>query len=148
MSARFERKCNKCDKVKPVSEFYKDRPNGSKRYECKDCHLEYYRNRWKDADPSYRDARKESSRKYILSQYGLTQEDYDTMLKGQGFVCAVCGTEPESGNLAIDHCHKSGGVRGLLCKQCNAAIGLLGDDVEGLRRALSYLENYYEGDSS
>lgn len=144
MNIEYGRRCNKCGETKPVSEFYKDRQNGSKRYECKGCHLEYYRNKWKDADPSYREARRESSRKYILSQYGLTPKDYHSMLEEQGFVCAICETKPEAGNLAIDHCHKTGGVRGLLCKQCNSAIGILGDNPEGLGRALAYLEGYYE----
>ena len=80
--------------------------------------------------------------------YDITVEEYEALLKKQGGVCAICGEdEPnEHGRtrtklrLAVDHCHDTSRVRGLLCQKCNRAIGLLGDSVELLRKAIDYLE--------
>lgn len=142
------RKCNKCLKVKPVSDFYKDRRNGSKRYECKVCHSNYYKDRWKSADKKYRMDRYKSHRKYLLKNYGICQSEYDNILKDQNNGCAICGVIPENESLSVDHCHETGKVRGLLCKPCNSAIGLLGDNPSGVFKALRYLEKFYGNSSS
>lgn len=79
-------------------------------------------------------------RQKTLSRYGLTQEAYDEMLVAQGGVCKLCLEECVSGrNLAIDHCHETGLVRGLLCCRCNRGIGSLKDDPMILHRAIEYL---------
>jgi hypothetical protein len=72
----------------------------------------------------------------------LTVPEYDALLRGQRGRCAICGGRPAPGRrLYVDHAHdETASVRGLLCMGCNAAIGTLGDDVAGLRRALAYLE--------
>ena len=88
-----------------------------------------------------------SSRKQTLELYGLTPEDYQLMFNNQNGVCAIC-KKPESvlnktgtvRNLAVDHCHITGKVRGLLCTNCNIALGKFQDDKNLLRDALSYLE--------
>jgi hypothetical protein len=89
-----------------------------------------------------------NKRKFNLAKnYGLTVAEYDTMLREQGGVCAVCGKDEPNAHgrtgkqfrLAVDHCHKTGEVRGLLCQKCNRAIGLLEDDPVLMRRAISYL---------
>jgi hypothetical protein len=69
--------------------------------------------------------------------YGISPEQYEEMLKRQGGVCAICG---RGRKLCVDHDHDTGHIRGLLCKPCNSSIGQLGDDVEGLKKAISYLE--------
>lgn len=78
----------------------------------------------------------------LLNQYGITAADYDRMLADQGGACAICGAL--SGGrwetLAVDHCHTTGRVRGLLCTPCNQGIGLLRDSVERIHAAISYLE--------
>ena len=78
--------------------------------------------------------------------YGITLEQYEDMLAEQEGLCAIC-RKPELGrtqygvkNLAVDHCHKTGKVRGLLCQKCNRAIGQLHDDVESLKRAIEYIQ--------
>lgn len=53
--------------------------------------------------------------------------------------CGICGKEPRSG-FVIDHDHKTGRVRGLLCQRCNSGLGSLGDSIEGLKAAIAYLE--------
>ena len=85
--------------------------------------------------------RREYARKHPglhLRRYNITEEDYDALLSQQGGVCAICGRPPEK-RLSVDHNHVTDAVRGLLCMPCNRAIGLLGDSVEGLTRAIDYL---------
>ncbi len=84
--------------------------------------------------------------KHALTQYRITQADYDGMLADQKYVCAIC-RQPESAlmrgatrRLSVDHCHDTGRVRGLLCMHCNHAIGKLKDSPALLRRAADYLE--------
>lgn len=81
-------------------------------------------------------------RHYYRSQYGLTQADLDAMLAEQGGVCAICGTAKWNGHHDrpfVDHCHRTGKVRGLLCSECNNGIGKLKDDPAILEAALAYL---------
>jgi hypothetical protein len=89
-----------------------------------------------------------SNRKWLLgARYGITVEQYEELLQRQGGGCAICGsTEPRGRqrsyhrrNFAVDHCHETGEVRGLLCFPCNAAIGQLGDTVEHVQSAVRYL---------
>jgi len=80
----------------------------------------------------------------ILAQYGLTEEGFDELLKSQNGVCAICGksrSEMKS-NLVVDHDHKTGKVRGLLCVQCNTSLGNLKDNTDLLKKAAEYLENH------
>jgi hypothetical protein len=79
-------------------------------------------------------------RKYALRRnYGLTPEAYEAMLKAQGGKCAICRRPPEKRKHAVDHCHKTNTIRGLLCHRCNRALGYLDDDPLRLRAAISYL---------
>ena len=74
--------------------------------------------------------------------YGLSQGAYDAMLDGQGGGCALCGQKCKSGrSLAVDHCHTTGTVRGLLCGNCNRGLGMFQDDPELMRRAASNVQN-------
>ena len=80
----------------------------------------------------------------LLSRFGMTEADYDRMFNEQDGKCAICGTSTPgtSGVFAIDHDHKTGAVRGLLCRSCNVGIGNLGDDSERLLRAADYLNRH------
>ena len=79
-----------------------------------------------------------------LRKYGLTLEEYGVMLEKQNRLCAVCLLPPrgklKNRRLAVDHNHKTGVVRGLVCFQCNRAIGLLGDSASIATRLARYLE--------
>lgn len=92
-----------------------------------------------------REMHRKSERKCLLRKYGLTLEAYDEMLARQGGVCALCG-EPERGLsrgvvklLAVDHCHKTGLVRGLLCSACNLSVGRIEAAPRFLERINGYL---------
>jgi hypothetical protein len=75
---------------------------------------------------------------------GWTQEQYDEKLREQGHRCGICGVDKcRSGKaFAADHCHETGKQRGVLCANCNTAIGKLGDNAAGVLRAVSYLLAY------
>jgi len=80
-------------------------------------------------------------RSQLRTKYGLSPEQYEAMLLDAR--CAICGTQewPGRGNKPhIDHCHTTGRVRGLLCKDCNTALGMFNDDPVRLRAAAAYLE--------
>lgn len=96
---------------------------------------------WRAYKREYYKNNPETYRRYNLSRYNISPEEYDRLLASQGGGCACCGAaENKNGKrLFVDHCHESGAVRGILCHRCNSGIGSLGDDVKGLRRALAYL---------
>lgn len=87
------------------------------------------------------DRRSETTRRNnLLYRYGLTPEDYDDMVHAQDGACAICEARcPTGRRLAVDHCHKTGRVRGLLCMRCNTLIGRLESDVTRISKILAYL---------
>jgi len=103
------------------------------------------RERWHDKklDPTYLEQHHERQRQYALKgKYNLTPDQYSAMLESQGGRCAICGKLPSGtgrNGLAIDHCHNTAAVRGLLCFDCNTGLGKLGDTAEALECALAYL---------
>lgn len=99
---------------------------------------------WKKYYDKNRERMAARQRKYQLAdKYGITEQDYDDMFKSQEGKCAICKTENQTGKwqrFGVDHCHKTGKVRALLCNECNRGIGLLKDDPEILKSAVAYLE--------
>lgn len=79
----------------------------------------------------------------LQATYGITSEEYAALFKAQEGRCAIC-RETRTKNLAVDHCHKTGAIRGLLCQRCNGHLLARGarDRPEVLRRAADYLEDY------
>jgi len=91
--------------------------------------------RWRRANP---DKNREYKRRYHYKfEYGI---DFETLekLKAEQKTCAICGEVPERWH--VDHNHETGRFRGLLCDKCNKALGMLGDTVESLQRAVEYLK--------
>jgi hypothetical protein len=82
-------------------------------------------------------------------KFGLRPGEYAKMLALQGGLCAICHLIPDEvqntagRRLAVDHCHQSGRIRGLLCDRCNRGIGQLHENPEILRRAAGYLEEQH-----
>ncbi len=145
--------CPNCQTEKPRSEFYNNRskPDGLQDY-CKPCQRKCVK-RWDDANADRISARqaawalenprlvKRSAFLQCLRRHGLDEAQYNALLSAQASVCAICELPCPTGNrLAIDHCHITNRIRGLLCVRCNTAIGLLKDNVEILQRASEYLK--------
>jgi hypothetical protein len=115
-----------------VTDFYKHRVvKGGRENKCKECRHTY--------DKSHYNSTLNRA-KHFKRDYKITLEDYDQMLEHQGGVCAACsGRHKDGRRLHVDHDHKTGQVRGLLCTKCNTAIGLMNDDVMTAMKIVSYL---------
>lgn len=74
---------------------------------------------------------------HLKRQYGMTEAEREEMIASQMGICVICLKAPAA---HVDHCHETGSVRGVLCFNCNSAIGKLGDDPDTVRRAAAYLE--------
>ena len=133
-----KKQCSKCKDFKDLSLFSvrKNRTSGVQSA-CKEC---------RNSSPKNRDIEKE--REWgLLKNYNLSSEEFEKILLSQNNCCAICGINQDKlkggikKHLCVDHCHNTGEVRGLLCDKCNRGIGLLGDNVDTLKNAVSYLEN-------
>jgi hypothetical protein len=145
--------CSKCQIEKPWSEFEVSpnrRPFGLSSH-CNPCDLTRKASlartirRKKTKEQLQADDRMRNLR----SVFGITVEEYEAMHEAQGGVCAIC-KQPENykhystsnpGRLAVDHCHETKAIRGLLCGRCNKGIGLLQEDINVLIAAATYLHN-------
>lgn len=91
--------------------------------------------------------KKDKNTHYNLKRkFGIGTDEYNILLKNQSYVCAICSKDetkkiPSGGvaKLAVDHCHKTNKIRGLLCGNCNLAIGHLQDNPYLCERAMNYL---------
>ena len=89
----------------------------------------------------------------LKKAFGITLDDYDNLLNGQNGVCAICKkkeTLKQKGkdmpqDLAVDHCHSTGKVRGLLCRKCNTGLGNFHDSPETMLKAIDYLNSHWSG---
>lgn len=78
----------------------------------------------------------------LWNKYNITYDTFSRILAEQGHRCACCRTADPKGPWHVDHDHHTGLIRGILCSNCNTGIGMLGDDLGSVRRAVSYLEAY------
>lgn len=117
------KKCTSCKEELKLSNF---RKNGKYLASvCNKCAVENYRER------------------HLLKTYGLTPNEYDEMLSSQNNKCKICNNlEKPNRRLCVDHCHTTNNIRGLLCDNCNTALGKFQDNVEILKKAIDYLENF------
>jgi len=131
--------CVRCCKELPLDlrHFGWRKESNAFRRECRKCQAERTREYSKTLDP-VRYRRKKYQDK--LRQFGLTMEEYEAIAAAQGFKCALCRKPEKNGKrLAVDHCHHTGQIRGLLCHQCNRLLGYFGDSAESLTRVMAYL---------
>ncbi len=139
-----EKKCSRCNATKPLSEYTRDRgrPDG-RRSACAECERDRYRERFKANPESLRASWRAASARYVdrglvrWKKYGLSAEQYAELVAGQNGRCLICGDAPEE--LVVDHCHKSGYVRALLCGTCNTGLGMFRDSPDLLQAAARYL---------
>ena len=107
------------------------RKNNLERARAKD------RNRERDPD-------KTREKNWKWKGIALTVQEYDAMLKAQNGLCAICQKHQNEFRIhfAVDHDHKTGEVRKLLCFPCNSGLGKFNDDLELLKKAVVYLRSF------
>jgi hypothetical protein len=147
-----ERRCSKCKAVKPVAEFHRYNDptaaiNGWRYHtRCKSCSnaaAQQYgqdnrprRNdrlkRWRKSNP---DAARAKDQRARVRAYGIEPADVERMTAEQDGKCALCRRKKR---LVIDHCHRTGRVRGLLCHQCNTGLGWIEGNPDVLARIAGY----------
>jgi NAD(P)H-flavin reductase len=124
------KKCGKCKIEKPLDAFY------GKKSRCAECH--------KQDMKEYRQRNPDVIRKTNLKRcYNITTEQYEEMREQQAGSCWICGKHESTEHykkLAVDHCHTTGKVRGLLCKGCNHGLGNFNDNPKLLEKAMEYLK--------
>ncbi|RZU75270.1 recombination endonuclease VII [Micromonospora kangleipakensis] len=121
--------CPDCDQVKPLEDFPRTRKSPGRHSYCKPCHNSRTREtkqRLHGGDREY----------HLRRRYGIGEQEFRELLAEQGGVCAVCGhPDPEH----VDHDHRTGWVRGILCFNCNGGLGQFRDSPARLARAITYL---------
>ena len=135
----LNKQCKGCYKVHPINHYGKQSvATGKLKSRCKDCNRESLY-AWRLAHPDR--FRKVGWAYELRKLYGITVADYEQMLLNQGGVCAICGKiNTRQLKLAVDHNHKTGKIRGLLCDRCNRGIGLL-LNTTNLTNAINYLKD-------
>lgn len=124
--------CRTCEVEKPLNKkHYYARDDGKRKngyqLDCKECFKE----------------------KMLINRIGVDYKQYHSILKSQSMRCGICFSHLQSSRytkFAVDHCHTTGKVRGLLCSQCNTALGLMKDSPHRLKSAIRYLHKHSHED--
>lgn len=138
------KKCSKCKEFRDLSDFHSDKQKKDGLYSsCKDCMAAVYTSK------EYREKRKDNpiytkaKRKHKVKKYGLSEQDYKSLIEKHNNQCAICGLKQSDTwrLLSIDHNHETNKVRGLLCSNCNLGLGYFKDNIELLKGAIEYVKN-------
>ncbi len=157
----MEKFCNSCNISKNLKEFGKDNKNqDGYLYTCKCCRAivrkkniqkdpNFYKKEYKRVKYYFKiyfqkpEQKRKTRNRRLKRDFNITIEEYEKMVIEHDNLCSICKqpeTSKKNKNLCVDHCHKTGKIRGLLCNNCNRCLGLLNDNVDILRNALFYLE--------
>ncbi len=140
------RTCNICNQTKPLSEFYQTIRNGEPygyHGKCKSCYV-------KKQQEKYDSIKKRDEN--LKRVYGIGIQEYNTLLEQQNHRCAICESIDPKGRKSgrgggvdvfyVDHDHKTGKVRGLLCNICNRTMGYIGENSGVLEEMIKYLQKH------
>lgn len=146
--------CRKAGR-KVSEDHWKQVPENLAKLKAQKAKLTLARQAARDTDPIAKERHNQEVRQWMADnlerfknrklsmKYGITYEQFKKIIETQNNSCAICmrvfGTETREDLPCVDHCHKTNRVRGLLCRKCNRALGLFGDDPELLKRALRHL---------
>jgi hypothetical protein len=128
--------CKSCSTVKSIDEFYLRTKNSLLRHStCKECDKERSKKNHKPDD---------YFNLHLKRNYGITLQEHQEMYKNQNGVCAICKGEGDGKwkKLCVDHDHKTGKVRQLLCRNCNMVLGQVGDNANLLEEMIKYLQKH------
>ena len=156
------KKCSQCRNVRPLEDFTayaikgQRQPFEAKR--CRRCRIAYarYKREWEKKRralglPIHNHNTKIQKRRHrvavrksmLMRGFGITIAQYEAMFRNQNGGCAICCIQNIDGKmLVVDHDHKTGKVRSLLCRTCNGAIGFVKESIDLLYRAADYLEKH------
>lgn len=133
------KQCTKCKEIKSLDSFYPKKRKTKIGFtsNCKDC-FNLYRFEYYKQNP---DKKKLTNRKSQLVKYKLTIDQFDQLYLKQQGRCLGCDVHQSELNkrISVDHCHKTGQVRGLLCQPCNTILGLCKEDQIILSNLINYL---------
>ena len=132
------RTCMTCGEVKYATEFYvRNKETMVRHSSCKACDRERVKKRHQDNPERTRN-------NDLMRNYGITLQDHANMFSEQQGLCAICGEEGDGRwkKLCVDHCHDTGKVRKLLCRNCNMVLGQVGDNVQLLEKMVTYLKQH------
>jgi hypothetical protein len=134
------RECSECGQFKLWANFHKRRDlSTGYASACKQCRKKRTRRDMENGSIRNRELRR---------KYGIGLAEYEALVKKQGDACAICETTDKGiarGKIrywSVDHDHKTGEVRALLCQKCNAMLGLANDDIEVLKKMILYLQKW------
>ena len=121
-------------------------------------HLDKIQEKHREYNTVHRDEMNERNRKnyvadknraqHLRKKYNLSPDEYQAMLSNQNGKCIICGRNHSEKPLAVDHDHVSGKVRGLLCRSCNAGLGIFKDSIPILLKAIEYLRSSMSADAA
>jgi hypothetical protein len=139
----MKKRCKVCGKNRLIK-FFHSHSSCAKgvRAECKTCHNKVSKVRHKKYIKENPDKRRST---VLKNKYGVTFEQYRAMLGAQGNACKICGSfspGASKDHFSIDHDHKTGKIRGILCHGCNAGLGMFKEDTQSLKQAICYLDSH------
>lgn len=122
--------CSRCGQEKPLDQFHNRRASKDGRsYQCRDCKRSYDRPYYHARKPRWEALRRRA-------KYGLSEHAYNELNVAQNGRCAICARAKP---LVVDHNHETGEVRGLLCSDCNKALGFFKDEIDTIEASIGYL---------
>ena len=135
------KRCTVCKDYCSLDQFYNSKASkDGLGYRCKSCDNKARR---KHYNANIEAAKASARARNIKCKYGISMDTYNQMFDDQLGRCKICGCDETSkrvhGSLAVDHCHDTGIVRGLLCNQCNRALGMFNDNAYIIDKAHQYL---------
>jgi hypothetical protein len=145
-----------CKQLKTVDNFHTRKTAKGTLYfysNCKQCKIESAKKWYRENREKKLKYNKNLSAEYkkdgqLKTKYGINYNIFTNMLESQNYKCQICETElkqgkiSNGGNCAVDHCHKTFAVRGLLCNNCNLGLGHFMDDIDLMQKAIKYLKDW------
>lgn len=148
--------CLMCNQIKTVDDFYTRKTAKGTPYldsNCKQCKTKLSKNYYRENREKKLEYKRNLSTEYkkngqLKAKYGIDYNTFENMLESQNHKCLICESElkqgkvSDGGNCAVDHCHETLKVRGLLCSHCNLGLGHFKDNVDLMQKAIKYLKDH------
>jgi hypothetical protein len=130
-NGRYDSLCKGCRKL--TSKEWRQKNRTKHRADSR----QYNREHKEERKAYLKQWRKENKGYQVRNRLGLSKQEHQQLLKDCKHKCCICGSKR---NLCVDHNHKTGQVRGILCQNCNRGVGLIGESIRTLKRAIIYLQ--------